>query len=73
MKQKQFLEVCAPICASPMRSEAGMLGWALSRNGVTLERNRGGPRTFKSKDSVDAFCAENGIDGYETRGLLKGL
>ena len=73
MKQQQFLEVRAPLEAIPLRSDAGMLGWILSRNGVTLERNRGGVRVFKSKDSIDAFCIDNGIDSYNTKNLLEGI
>lgn len=73
MKQKQFLEICAPLEAIPLRSDAGMLGWVLMRNGVTLERNRLGVRVFKSKDSIDAFCIDHRIDSYTTKNLLTGV
>ena len=50
-----------------MRTDTGqMLGWAMSRNGIDLERNRGGVRTFKSIDSVEAFCFEHGVEEFKT-------
>lgn len=74
MKQQEFLEIDGELSTKPLRTDDGdMLGWALYKNGVALERNRGGVRIFKSKDSIDAFCIDNGIDSYTTKNLLKGL
>ncbi len=62
MKQKDFLEIEGALEASNAHAALGnALGWTLSRNGVVLERNRGGTRLFKSLDSVAVFCAEHGI------------
>ena len=70
-KQEEFLENKGAVVVKPLRTAAGdMLGWAISRNDITLERDRGGVRTFKSKDSVDKFCIKNGIDSYLTQDLL---
>ena len=71
MKQKEFLEIEGRLVAIPQKSSRNtMLGWAVSKNGIFLERNRGGTRTFKLKGSIDAFCIENGIDSYLTEGLV---
>lgn len=71
MEQQEFLEIDGPLVVTPLRTEDGhMLGWTMSRNGIILERNRGGVRTFKLKDSVDQFCIDNGIDSYVTKGLV---
>ena len=70
MKQQEFLEIEGPLVATPeYTANNSMLGWAISRNGIFLERNRGGVRTFKMKDSIDAFCTEHGIESYLTKGL----
>tara|TARA_R110000822_G_scaffold286303_1_gene407645 strand:- start:216 stop:443 length:228 start_codon:yes stop_codon:yes gene_type:complete len=70
MKQKEFLEIEGATTAKPLRTEAGeMLGWVVSRNGVTLERNRGGIRTFKALCSVSKFCTDHKIDGFSVKGL----
>ena len=74
MKQVEFLQIEGELTAKPVRTNDGdMLGWAVYKNGIALERNRGGVRTFKSKDSVDAFCIDNGIDEYKTKDILFGL
>ena len=71
MKQKEFLEIEGVTTVKPLRTEAGdMLGWVMSRNGVTLERNRGGVRTFKMLCSVSAFCIDHNIDGFGVKGLV---
>lgn len=68
MKQADFLEVEGSTVIAPTRTESGqMLGWTMARNGVHLERNRGGVRTFKSLDSVEAFCFEHGIEDFSTK------
>ena len=70
MKQQEFLEIEGPLVATPQKAnDNSMLGWAISRNGIFLERNRGGTRTFKLKDSIDTFCTDHGIDSYLTKGL----
>ncbi|AUG84924.1 hypothetical protein MAELSTROM_4 [Pseudoalteromonas phage Maelstrom] len=67
MKQQEFLEISGATMIAPMRTDSGqMLGWAMSRNGIDLERNRGGVRTFKSIDSVEAFCFEHGVSEFKT-------
>lgn len=66
MKQIEFLQVDGPLVARPQRTEGGeMLGWSISRNGIKLERNRGGIRTFKMLCSVDAFCNDHSIDSFK--------
>lgn len=63
MRQKEFLGASGSLNALPLRDEAGgRLGWVLSRNDITLERNRGGARLFKSLDSVVVFCSEHKIE-----------
>ncbi len=68
MKQAEFLEVSGSTVIAPTRTDSGqMLGWTMARNGIHLERNRGGVRTFKSLDSVAAFCAEHGVEEFLTK------
>jgi hypothetical protein len=70
MKQKEFLEVEGPTVVRPLRTDKGdMLGWVLTRNGVALERNRGGVRTFKALCSIAAFCVDYEIDSFSVKGL----
>jgi hypothetical protein len=71
MKQKEFLEIEGATTVKPLRTEAGdMLGWVMSRNGVNLERNRDGVRTFKMLCSVSKFCIDHKIDGFSVKGLV---
>ena len=70
MRQHEFLEIEGGVIVTPLRTDAGdMLGWTMSRNGVALERNRGGVRTFKMLCSVSAFCIEHGIESFTVKGL----
>lgn len=70
MKQAEFLQIEGSTTVTPMRTDTGqMLGWTVARNGINLERNRGGIRTFKALDSVAAFCAEHDIDGFKVSGV----
>jgi hypothetical protein len=70
MKQQEFLEIAGPTVVRPLRTEAGdMLGWVVSRNGMALDRNRGGVRTFKMLCSVAAFCIDHGIEEFSVKGL----
>jgi hypothetical protein len=70
MKQQEFLEIEGATIVKPLRTEAGdMLGWTMSRNGIALERNRGGVRTFKMLCSVAAFCMEHQIESFAVQGL----
>lgn len=70
MRQQEFLEIEGATVVTPLRTEAGdMLGWTMSRNGVSLERNRGGVRTFKMLCSVAAFCIDHDIDGFKVSEL----
>lgn len=68
MKQAEFLKIEGSTTVAPTRTESGqMLGWTMARNGVHLERNRGGVRTFKALDSVEAFCFEHDIEEFSTK------
>ena len=70
MKQCKFLKIEGATIVKPVRTEDGtMLGWLISRNGVTLERDRGGARTFKMLCSVAAFCTDHNIDEFSVKGL----
>ena len=70
MKQENFLEIDGGLVVKPLRIGGGeMLGWCISRNGITLERNRGGVRTFKMLCSVAAFCRDHGIDSFVVEGV----
>ena len=71
MKQQEFLQIEGVTTVKPLRTETGdMLGWTMSRNGVALERNRGGVRTFKMLCSIAAFCIDHGIDGFSVKALV---
>lgn len=70
MKQQEFVEIEGAVVVKLLRTEAGdMLGWTMSRNGITLDRNRGGVRTFKMLCSAAAFCIDHGIEGFSVKGL----
>lgn len=66
MKQIEFLKINGPLIVKASRNSDGQaLGWVIERNGVFLERNRGGIRTFKMLCSVAVFCTDNGIDSFK--------
>lgn len=70
MKQQEFLEIEGAVSVTPLRTESGaMLGWTMSRNGIVLERARGGSRTFKELTSVAIFCVGNSISEFKVSGL----
>ena len=71
IRQEEFLELEGVLVVKPVRVGEwdDFTGWALSRNGISLERNRGGVRTFKMLCSVASFCIEHGIDKFEIEGL----
>ena len=71
MKQQEFLEIEGVVVVKPLRMGEwdDLAGWTLSRNGIDLERNRGGVRTFKMLCSVAAFCMEHRIGEFKVQGL----
>ncbi len=70
MKQQEFLEIEGAVSVTTLRTEAGdMIGWTMSRNGITFQRARGGARTFKELSSVAVFCVENSISEFKVSGL----
>jgi len=70
MKQQEFLEIEGSTVVKPLYTEGNsMLGWVMSRNGIDLERNRGGVRTFKMLCSIAAFCIEHKIAEFKVTGL----
>ncbi len=70
MQQVEFLEIDGPLVVMPvMLSTGSASGWSVSRNGIELERARGGVRTFKALCSIAIFCKEHGIEGFKVQGL----
>ncbi len=66
MKLQEFLQIEGPTVVEPMRTDKGqMLGWAVLRNGIDLERHRGGVRIFKTITAIEVFCTEHGIEEFK--------